>query len=427
METLARRHSHPMPDPRRPSASRWRRCSPTWRTARRIPTTCSASPSRSERRAAAFLHRACRCRRRRFGRGRAVPRTGRRGAEHASTLSPPSCSAGSRAGSGAVRRSARRRPRVRLQSSAGRSDQRRRAAAARLRCRAHRAGVRRPAAHARRAARPRRPRRRRWRRTRLWSAATAVAIGCPTGWQVVAFSARCGRAAPAVAVNPKIPAPGWHYILDEAGFTVIPRRERRRHAAALARQGRAGRRRAARGTRGQPGGAACLVDPDTPAFWVHSVGHLGQAQGGGACAPLRARGRARRASGWASRPRIACRSSRLFSYPQTNQPARAGLKLGATVVFDPQWPTAQSGSRYRRRARPTVLLRCLALPSDAARGLAAGPRGGRAAPVRIGRRSAAAEPARCLARADRAAHGRRLRRFRNPGAGAHGLRRATTA
>src|SRR6185369_5865352 len=49
-----------------------------------------------------------------------------------------------------------------------------------------------------------------------------VAIKLPDGidW-VVAFLGSIWAGGIAVAVNPQIPEPDWHYILDEAGFNVI--------------------------------------------------------------------------------------------------------------------------------------------------------------------------------------------------------------
>ena len=116
-------------------------------------------------------------------------------------------------------------------------------------------------------------------------------------------------------------------------------------------------------------------------------------------------------------------SSRLFfSHPQTNS-LWAGLKLGATVVLDPQWPTAQSVCRHGGRdAADGAVQRALALPPDAARGASLRPRGGRL-PVRIGRRGAAAACAMPGARRPGLpmvdGHGA----SETPGAGAHGLRR----
>jgi acyl-coenzyme A synthetase/AMP-(fatty) acid ligase len=71
---------------------------------------------------------------------------------------------------------------------------------------------------------------------------------------------------------------------------------------------------------------------------------------------LRARSSGSRASAWASPPTTGCSPARalFFSYPQTNS-LWAGLKLGATVVLDPQWPTAQSVAATVAAARPTVL------------------------------------------------------------------------
>jgi acyl-coenzyme A synthetase/AMP-(fatty) acid ligase len=183
-----------------------------------------------------------------------------------------------------------------------------------------------------------------------------VAIKLPDGldW-VVAFLATLWAGGTAVAVNPRIPAPEWHHILDEAGFTVIlaetaddtppPWRDQ----VVLVDEGR-------RAVAAASPVAPCLVDPETPAFWVHSSGTSGKPK-----AVVHAH-RFARAVERVSRERLGIgaddrlfASSRLFfSYPQTNS-LWAGLKLGATVVLDPQWPTAQSVAATVAAARPTVL------------------------------------------------------------------------
>ena len=183
-----------------------------------------------------------------------------------------------------------------------------------------------------------------------------VAIKLPDGldW-VVAFLGTLWAGGTAVAVNPRIPAPEWHYILDEAGFTVIlaetaddtpaPWRDK----VVLVDEGR----RAVAAASPVP---PRLVDPETAAFWVHSSGTSGKPK-----AVVHAHRFAREVErvsrerlGLTAEDRLFASSRLFFSYPQTNS-LWAGLKLGATVVLDPQWPTAQSVARTVAATRPTVL------------------------------------------------------------------------
>ena len=159
---------------------------------------------------------------------------------------------------------------------------------------------------------------------------------------------------PPVAVNPQIPAPEWQYILEEAGFNVIvaesaddtpsPWRERvipvdeGRRAVEDARPVEPHR-----------------VDADTPAFWCHSSGTSGKPK-----AVVHRHGFAREIErvsrerlGITADDRLFATSRLFFSYPQTNS-LFAGLKMGATVILDPQWPTAQSAAATVAEMRPTV-------------------------------------------------------------------------
>ena len=186
--TLARRYHLDVPAPRRPSASRWRRCSPTWRTA-----AGSRQPvphrHRAERAAAFFTEHADAAPRARPR--RAVPRTGRRGQECEHARHRTAALAAGPAGLfGAC---CGREPGGEL---GRRPDQRRRAAAAaghdaerialvcgdqQLTHGELRDRVARAAAVV----------------ARGWSAATASPSSCPTGWTGWwPSSARCGRAAP---------------------------------------------------------------------------------------------------------------------------------------------------------------------------------------------------------------------------------------
>jgi acyl-coenzyme A synthetase/AMP-(fatty) acid ligase/rubrerythrin len=172
---------------------------------------------------------------------------------------------------------------------------------------------------------------------------------------VVAFLGTIWAGGVAVAVNPHIPAPEWRYILDEAGFNVIVAEtaadtpEPWRQRVILVEEGR----RAVAAAEPIP---PRLVDEDTPAFWVHSSGTSGKPK-----AVVHAH-RFVREIERISRERIGITkddrlfaSSRLFfSYPQTNS-LYAGLKIGATVILDPRWPTAETVAETVTIERPSVL------------------------------------------------------------------------
>ena len=183
-----------------------------------------------------------------------------------------------------------------------------------------------------------------------------VAIKLPDScdW-VSAFLGVIWAGGVAVAVNPRIPEGEWQYILDEAGFgailaesaaeTPLPWRERvvlladwLRLAAAAAPS------------------APEPMDPEAPAFWCHSSGTSGKPK-----AVVHAQRFAldieqvsREAPGVRGDDRLFASSKLFFAYPQTNS-LYAGLKLGATLILDPQWPTAQSVVATVEAQRPTVL------------------------------------------------------------------------
>jgi acyl-coenzyme A synthetase/AMP-(fatty) acid ligase/rubrerythrin len=183
-----------------------------------------------------------------------------------------------------------------------------------------------------------------------------VAIKLPDGidW-VVAFLGTIWAGGVAVAVNPQVPAAEWQYILEEAGFNVIlaesaddtppPWRER------VMLVGEARRAVA----------ASAPIEPvamreDAPAFWCHSSGTSGRPKAVvhshrfAATIERVSRERLR----ITPQDRLFATSRLFFSYPQTNS-LFAGLKIGATVILDPQWPTAASAAATVERTRPTVL------------------------------------------------------------------------
>ena len=194
-----------------------------------------------------------------------------------------------------------------------------------------------------------------WRATGI-QPGDRVAIKLPDGidW-VTAFLGALWAGAVAVPVNPRVPAAEWHYILDEAGFkriladaaddTPAPWREHIVQVDAL-RQG----------TRDIAPVEATAVDPRSPAFWCHSSGTSGKPK-----AVVHAHTFARHIEqvsrdglGIHADDRLFASSKLFFAYPQTNS-LWAGLKLGATVIVDPQWPTPASVAASVAAQRPTVL------------------------------------------------------------------------
>ena len=183
-----------------------------------------------------------------------------------------------------------------------------------------------------------------------------VAIKLADGYDwVSAFLGTIWAGGVAVAVNPRIPAAEWQYILDEAGFSIIlaeshddtpsPWRERvmlldewRREVATATPV------------------AAEPMDEEASAFWCHSSGTSGKPK-----AVVHAHRFARQieqvlheALGVRADDRLFASSKLFFSYPQTNS-LFAGLKLGATVILEPQWPTAASVAAMVAAQHPTVL------------------------------------------------------------------------
>jgi acyl-coenzyme A synthetase/AMP-(fatty) acid ligase/rubrerythrin len=183
-----------------------------------------------------------------------------------------------------------------------------------------------------------------------------VAIKLPDGadW-VTAFLGTIWCGAIAVGINPRVPATEWQYILDEAGFSAIlaesagdtptPWRERvmplHEWRDALQRSAPV---------------AARPMDEDAPAFWCHSSGTSGKPKAvvHGHRFARQIEQVSREALGIVAGDRLFATSKLFFSYPQTNS-LFAGLKLGATVIIDPQWPTAASVAATVAAQRPTVL------------------------------------------------------------------------
>src|SRR5574337_365912 len=183
-----------------------------------------------------------------------------------------------------------------------------------------------------------------------------VAIKLPDGFDwLFNFLGAIWSGAVAVGVNPKIPASDWQYILDEAGFALIigesaddtapPWRER----VVLPQAWRAEIDAAAPVT-------ARAMAADAPAVWCHSSGTSGKPKA--VIHGHRFAGEVERVSreGVGVRPgdRMYASSKLFFSYPQTHL-VYAGLKLGATLILDSQWPTAATVAAIVEAQRPDVL------------------------------------------------------------------------
>ncbi|MCW5657174.1 MAG: AMP-binding protein [Burkholderiaceae bacterium] len=183
-----------------------------------------------------------------------------------------------------------------------------------------------------------------------------VAIKLPDGldW-VAAFLGSLWGGMVAVAVNPRIPAAEWRYILDEAGFSVILAE----HDGDTPDPWRSRLMRVDDWRRACEFSAAADVlpmDPEAPAFWCHSSGTSGQPK-----AVVHAHRFAahveqvsRDGLGLRSGDRVFASSKLFFAYPQTNA-LFAGLRLGATVILDPLWPTAAGVAATVAALRPSVL------------------------------------------------------------------------
>jgi acyl-coenzyme A synthetase/AMP-(fatty) acid ligase len=98
------------------------------------------------------------------------------------------------------------------------------------------------------------------------------------------------------------------------------------------------------------------MDEDAPAFWCHSSGTSGKPKAvvHGHRFARQIEQVSREGLGIVAGDRLFATSKLFFSYPQTNS-LFAGLKLGATVIIDPQWPTAASVAATVAAQRPTVL------------------------------------------------------------------------
>ena len=189
-----------------------------------------------------------------------------------------------------------------------------------------------------------------------------VAIKLPDGvpW-VSAFLGSMWAGGVAVAVNPRIPAEDWALILEERPFRFILAESRDeappafRDCVVTLEQWRREAERAAPI-------AAQPVTQETPAFWTHSSGTSGKPKAvvHAHRFALSVESVARELLHLTAKDRVFASSKLFFAYPLGNS-LFAGLKLGATVIIDSQWPTAESVAATVAAHRPTVFFSVPAL------------------------------------------------------------------
>jgi acyl-coenzyme A synthetase/AMP-(fatty) acid ligase/rubrerythrin len=183
-----------------------------------------------------------------------------------------------------------------------------------------------------------------------------VAVKLPDGidW-VVCWLGTIWAGGVAVGVNPRIPAPEWQYILDEAGFNVIVAESADDTAAPWGERVitlAEGRRAVAAAAPAEP----VQLTGDSPMFWVHSSGTSGRPKAvahAHRCVPEVGRVSAER-MGMRAGDRLYASSKLFFAYPLTNL-LLAGLRNGATLILDPTWPTPQTVAQAVERTRPDML------------------------------------------------------------------------
>ena len=183
-----------------------------------------------------------------------------------------------------------------------------------------------------------------------------VAIMLPDGipW-VIAFLGTIWAGGVAVPVNPRIPSDEWKFILGEAGFRVILA-ETRDDTPAEYRDRVVTIAEFMREVPATAPVAPMPMDVEAPAFWTHSSGSSGRPKAvvHAHRFALHVERVAAERLGVGVDDRLFASSKLFFVYSLGNSLC-AGLKLGATVILDPAWPTPTTVMATIEAERPTVL------------------------------------------------------------------------
>lgn len=159
----------------------------------------------------------------------------------------------------------------------------------------------------------------------------------------------------AVPINPRFSENDWSAVLEEAdfGFVLVEagnrlpsghRAEVMTPEALVADQGTSSPVQ------------AMQLEPTQPALWAYSSGTSGKPKAivHGHRFAIDIERIIREVVGVERSDRIFATSKLFFAYPQTNA-LFAGLKLGASVVLDPRWPTGSDVAATVAASHPTVL------------------------------------------------------------------------
>lgn len=189
-----------------------------------------------------------------------------------------------------------------------------------------------------------------------------VAVMLPDGiaWAQAFFGAMWAGGVP-VGVNPRIPADEWAQALGEAGFRFILTESLEGTPPAFRDRILLLSTWLADATEARPMEPLRMEETE-PAFWTHSSGTTGKPKA--VIHGHRFAHQVERASverlGIRPEDRLYASSRLFFAYPLGNS-LLAGLKLGATVILDAQWPTAESVVEVVKTHRPTVFFSVPAL------------------------------------------------------------------
>ena len=183
-----------------------------------------------------------------------------------------------------------------------------------------------------------------------------IAVAVPDGFAWVDAVLGCIWAGGvAVPINPRFAENDWAAVLEEAGFRFVlaeaDHRLPRAHDTSvvtpdelIADQGAC-----------DPV-EAMQVEPTQPGMWAYSSGTSGKPKAivHGHRFAIEIERIIREVVGVDRSDRLFATSKLFFAYPQTNS-LFAGLKLGASVVLDPRWPTGADVAATVSATRPTVL------------------------------------------------------------------------